>query len=479
MVAELRQRCLARIWPDGIAARMAVTVVLALLLTQMVSAAVYLTGPGETVEGVHPLLLIHRAAALVRIVEALPPAERLRVVQAFDDPVLRVEWQREKPEMGKNRHDFPFDRLRHRLQSVLGDPHRPVFIEVKRPSRLVPPSTAVLPAGMSGTMTTQRDDDHTHMGHTHIGTVRVALPLVDGSWLVFTASDERTGPFNLVRFLVWMGLIGVMIALLSLWAARRLTAPLARFAAAAERFGVEADAAPLPESGPRELRVATHAFNRMQERLRRFIDDRTRMIAAISHDLRTPLTRLRLRAETIEDPEQQRKILADLAEMQAMIEATLAFARDDARKEPRTTVDLAELLCSLCEDRVDAGLLAEYQGPTHYPFACRPVALRRALGNLIDNALAYGEVARVSLEQTDAGHVTIRIDDDGPGIPQAEWEKVFIPFYRLETSRSRDTGGTGLGLSVARTVLRGHGGDIALQNRPEGGLRVLVTLPRT
>jgi signal transduction histidine kinase len=170
-------------------------------------------------------------------------------------------------------------------------------------------------------------------------------------------------------------------------------------------------------------------------------------------------------------------MLADLDEMEAMIASTLAFARDDARKEPRVTIDLAALLQSLVDDLSDAGNTVEYAGPEHRTIGCRPVALRRAIGNLIDNALKYGGCARVALlDQHEPGHVAVRIDDDGPGIPVSEQEKVFAPFYRLERSRSRDTGGTGLGLSVARTIARAHGGDVTLLNRPDGGLSATLIL---
>jgi signal transduction histidine kinase len=295
---------------------------------------------------------------------------------------------------------------------------------------------------------------------------------------VFSSTHSPDGGFRLMRFALWMALTAAVIAGLSLWAARRLTAPLARFVTAAERLGVDGTAAPLAETGPTELRAATRAINRMQERLSRFVEDRTRMVAAIGHDLRTPLTRLRLRVEFVDDPEIQRRILSDLGEMEAMINATLAFARDDAAHEPRVAADLADLLQSLCDDRSDAGAEAPYRGPAHLTVTCRPVALRRALANLIDNAINYGGRAEVALAAlADHPTVTITINDDGPGIPEAEQEKVFLPFYRLDPSRSRDTGGTGLGLAVARTIIRGHGGDITLANRPQGGLGVTVTLP--
>jgi signal transduction histidine kinase len=255
-----------------------------------------------------------------------------------------------------------------------------------------------------------------------------------------------------------------------------VTRPLRRFAEAADRLGVDVGAPPLPVTGAREIRKASRAFNRMQERLRRFVDDRTLMLAAISHDLRTALTRLKLRAEFIPDEEQRDKAVADLDEMQAMLEATLSFARDDAEREPRTKVDLAALLRSLCDDLADSGQPVRYEGPDRLAVECRPAALKRVFANLIDNAVRYGGEALVSLGGAGDG-VEVTIADRGPGIPEEMREQVFAPFFRLETSRSRETGGSGLGLAVARTIVHGHGGDITLEDRPGGGLQVRVSLP--
>nr|CAM74129.1 ATP-binding region, ATPase-like:Histidine kinase, HAMP region:Histidine kinase A, N-terminal [Magnetospirillum gryphiswaldense MSR-1] len=209
----------------------------------------------------------------------------------------------------------------------------------------------------------------------------------------------------------------------------------------------------------------------MQDRIRRFVDDRTQMLAAISHDLRTPITRMRLRAEFVEDDEQRAKMLADLEEMEHMIAATLAFARDDATREERKPVDVADLVRDLAED---VGIA--YDGPQSLVAPARPLALKRAVANILDNARKYGGDARVNLS-CDSGLLTICVDDSGPGIAEADQEKVFAPFIRLETSRNRDTGGTGLGLAVARAAIRAHGGDIILKNRPEGGLRVILSFP--
>ncbi len=230
--------------------------------------------------------------------------------------------------------------------------------------------------------------------------------------------------------------------------------------------------------GPTEIREAADAFNQMQRRIRRFVEDRTRMLAAVSHDLRTMLTRFRLRAEYIDDDEQRAKALADLAEMQAMLDATLSFARDDASAEPRTSVDLSSLLQTLCDDLADAGQPVAYDGPHRVTLACRPAALGRALANLIDNAVKYGGEAEVGMSDG-ADEVVIRIADRGPGIADSDREKVFAPFFRIEESRSRETGGTGLGLALARNIVRGHGGDITLEDREGGGLVAHVALPRS
>jgi signal transduction histidine kinase len=205
------------------------------------------------------------------------------------------------------------------------------------------------------------------------------------------------------------------------------------------------------------------------------------MLAAIGHDLRTPITRLRLRAEFMDDDEQRRKMLADLDEMEQMISATMAFARDDAAAEPASPIDIAALCRTVVDEAADARPeLAEkitYEGPERLTARARPVALKRALANLVSNALTYGGAARLRLSTAEGGMVRLEIEDDGPGIPEAEIERVFQPFRRLEESRNRETGGTGLGLTIARNILRAHGGDVVLRNRPGGGLTAVASLP--
>lgn len=201
------------------------------------------------------------------------------------------------------------------------------------------------------------------------------------------------------------------------------------------------------------------------------------MLAAISHDLRTPITLLRLRAEYIDDEEERRKTLLTLDEMESMIASTLAFAREDAEREEPRIVDLSALTESICADMADTGRPVAFEegAPAKYP--CRPLALKRAITNLVDNAVKYGGNVRVRVLPAPTA-IEIVVDDEGPGIPEAELKEVFAPFYRLERSRSRETGGAGLGLSVARTIVHAHGGEIVLANRSEGGLRASIHLPR-
>ncbi|MBV8912391.1 MAG: HAMP domain-containing protein [Acetobacteraceae bacterium] len=309
----------------------------------------------------------------------------------------------------------------------------------------------------------------------------VAVQAPDGRWLYARTQAPARYPWHSARFLIAFALTSGTTIVAGLWAVRRLSAPLHALAIAAERLGRDVNAPPLPERGPTEVKAAAVTFNTMAARIRRFVADRTFLLTAIGHDLRTPITRLKLRAEWMEDDEQRRKMLADLDELEAMVSATLAFGRDVAGSEPPVALDLAALVRTVLDEVADARPLAadaiSYDGPEHLTVPGRPVALKRALANLVGNALAYGGKARVVLEPPQDGVVAVRVEDAGPGIPADQLERVFEPFQRLETSRNRETGGIGLGLPIVRNIVRAHGGDITLANRAEGGVRATVTLP--
>lgn len=281
------------------------------------------------------------------------------------------------------------------------------------------------------------------------------------------------GPFGLQYIMLFLALI----AMLAWLVARMATRPIRQLAQAASRLGSDIDHAPLAETGPTEIRQAAHAFNAMQGRIRRQIQHRTHMLAAITHDLQTPLTRMRLRLEKVTDAELQQKLIDDLGVMHGMVREGLDLARSMDSSEKIQALDIDSLLDSVCADAADAGQDVSLQGSTRAFVMAQPGALRRCLTNLIDNACKYGRQARVSiaLEQQ---KIAIRIRDQGPGIPDAELEAVFEPFYRLETSRSRDTGGTGLGLTIALNIAENHHGQLRLRNLAEGGLEVLLELPQ-
>jgi signal transduction histidine kinase len=326
-----------------------------------------------------------------------------------------------------------------------------------------------------------RPHDFLMEGDPSWGRILIDARMPDGNWLNFDAKIEPPTPWHSPTFLIAFLLMTAAAALLTLWAVRRLTAPVSTLARAAEQLGRDVNAPPLPEDGPTEVAKAAAAFNTMAARIRRFVSDRTEMLTAIGHDLRTPITRLKLRAEFIDDDELRRKMLLDLEELEAMVSATLAFGRDATATEPVSAIDLAELLRTVLDEagdaRPDAADALSYAGPPHLTVRARPLALKRALANLIANAVSYGGSARVRLDGPLAGTIGVAIEDAGPGIPPQELDRVFEPFHRVESSRNRETGGVGLGLPIARNILRAHGGDVTLSNRPGGGARAIVTLP--
>jgi signal transduction histidine kinase len=302
------------------------------------------------------------------------------------------------------------------------------------------------------------------------------VQLTDGSWVNF----DHPRPWNVTdepyRLLLSFAVLLCSVLLLSFLAVRRLTRPLSVLAQAADELGHDLHRPPVPERGPLEVRAAIAAFNNMQARLRDYIYERTRILTAVSHDLRTPITRLRLRAELLGDEALKAKFIHDLQEMESMTSATLAFLRGFEDREPVQSVDLMALLESLQTDSLDMGYDVKLAGEIAHPVMLRPRALRRCLDNLVTNAVRYGG-GKVTVTVEDKGvEVVIRVRDEGPGIPEAELEKVFEPYYRLETARSKEGGGTGLGLSIARNIAELHGGSLLLRNHPEGGLEAILTL---
>lgn len=393
--------------------------------------------------------LLEQIAATSRVIEAAPANLRPQLAAAASSAMLQVSWQAQRADF-----DLPNDGLRLPasrvpvLQQLLGIDRK---IEVFSPGDW--PNGSPL---------------------AHYAAV---VQLVDGSWLSFIPPERSWGLEFGVRIAIVIA-FGLIATLLVAWVAtRQLANPLQRFTRAARRFGTDLRAPPIKLEGPDEIRQAIIAFNTMQAQIQHFIAERTHMLASISHDLRAPLTRMRLRSEFMEDLDHQGKLIRDVEEMQSMINAALAFFREDTHREQTTAFDLSELLQTIVDDYRDQHLHVDFEGPAHLVYEGRPLGIKRVIVNLLENALKYAQHPGITLK-CDEYSICIEIRDDGPGIPEAALEQVFDPFFRLEASRNRDTGGVGLGLSAARAIVREQGGELTLSNRSGQGLLARVELPR-
>lgn len=484
---------MSRFLPKSLWAQLVLLLLAALTLSHLMGFLVFYDERQQAMRSVHYLELLERTASMVRVLEVTPPDTREEILLAVGSPRLRYWITRESAlPAGAGAEGVPW--LVSMLEALLPE-DRPAPVRV-----LVAEDGQDIQWGHHGAEHRRqlagtggdggKANGNNNNGRDGLGVLTgepgrratptgltLSVPLADGPWLNVT-TRYRAPPIGWA----WPSIISMLLAALAITlvaglTVRRIARPLTALAAAAEKLGRGETVAVLEESGPMEVRRTTAAFNAMQERLTRFVRDRTTMLAAISHDLRTPITALRLRAELVEEAETRDRLLEILDEMQRMTEATLAFAREEAAREDTRMVDLSALVESLCDDLAELGMETDFAGSGKAPLTCRPVSLKRAVRNLIENAVAYGRRARVALEQS-ARELCILIDDDGPGIPEEEMERVFSPFVRLEESRSRETGGIGLGMAIARSIARAHGGDITLANRPGGGLRATLRLPR-
>jgi signal transduction histidine kinase len=448
--------------PRSLFTQMVFLLVAAVLVAKLGSWTASLDEKAEAVRRTHIEEMLQRVGGTARIVSTLPPEYRGRVLTAIassntrysldDTPLLPADYH---PRDAADRAiwdklayygNAPADRVRFKTW---------IKAENAVPDLLQNPWSSLAPFDMG---------------------MKFSIQLPDGQWL--NAVNRRTVTPDVWSDMATGSVVTslIMVALVAFYIARRMSRPLRALADGADRLGRGETVPPLPnKGGPEEVQRATQAFNAMGERIRRFVDDRTRMLAAISHDLRTPITNLRLRVELLEEGETKARMLETLDELRSTVEAALAFSREEVGEEA-VFADLSTLVQSVCDDFADTGQPVFFAEAPRLPLVCRTSSLRRAVRNLVENAVAYGGVARVSMERR-GQEVEITIADDGPGIPEDEVERVFQPFVRLEVSRNRRTGGVGLGLSIARSVARGHGGDVRLYNRPEGGMDAIITLP--
>ena len=439
---------------DSLAGRLGALLVAGQLLTIAATLSVFLSGSLRGSDWNQTETAMERIVLLASLAQRLPIEVRQSVVQSTQAAGMQFDWSRdaEPPDLARN----TMTRHLARDLEALG-----VLYGVERFETGYDHASDRKPAANDNAS----------------ARVQIWIQLDDASWLACSVDRDVVGALSTERLLIALSVLGLGVSALAFWASRHAMRPLERFVAAAERLGTDIHAPSLGETGPSEIRRAASALNRMQARIGKLLEDRSLILGAISHDLRTVLTRLALRVEAIGDVAQREKGLADVAGMEAMLNASMTLARDAASVEPLVPLDIAVLLQGLCDDLIDLGHPVTYVGPSHCRFTGRPVTLRRIFTNLLQNAVDYGHEADLRLAAAPDA-LEVSISDRGEGIAPALRERVFAPFFRVDPSRNRESGGAGLGLAIARSGVRLHGGDVLLDDRTGGGLVVRVSLPR-
>lgn len=455
-----------RFLPRSLFGQIVLALVAGIVVAQLAGAWLLLDDRSRFGDRLRREYAAQRIAGIITVLDAAPAEERPRLVRALSVPPTRLTldepWQANGAEPGPEASAF--------LQRVTRELERPLPLQVLS-FRHVP-----RPERHSGGERMRPDRRARHDGPLLLLAV-TQVRLGDGTVATFRHALPQPPPDWPLRLFGLLALLAAVVALISAWAVRRLTRPLASLADAADGLARNLDQAPLEEKGPQEVQRAARSFNAMQRSLKSYLETRAQALAGVSHDLRLPLTRLRLRLEQLPENDARAAMQRDIEEMDAMVGGTLDYLRAGADTEQAVKLSLVALLEGLAEDAEAAGAKVSLHG-TAAPLTARPQALRRCLANLIDNARRYGG-GEVDVTLADgAALVEIRIEDRGTGIPAAERERVFEPYVRLEASRARHTGGTGLGLAIARAIVRAHGGEVALAGREGGGTMVIVTLPR-
>jgi len=439
-----------KLFPTSIAGQFLTLLFASLLVLHLGSIGLYHLGLEAELDVTNEQRLAERLASVKRAIAQEASARREELAHALSGGPLEIHWSERRTAPQRTGTAIDFTSLEQKLLAAA-----PELAE----NDLSITAASPLPEHASATR-----------------FLLISMRLGDGTWVDVTATrnlDPRSGLHSvaLSTTIMVLGVIAVAALLI-----RQLTRSLSALVDAANRLDPNAGGTPVPENGPSEVKALSIAFNDMQRRVKRLVDDRTQTLAAISHDLKTPLTRLRLRSEDIPDRELVQAMAADLAEMEAMLDSTLAFLRGDQIDEETKPIDLGSLLDTITSDLTDLGFDVCLDTTSPVIARGRHLALKRALWNLAENAVKYGNRARISLRERNARAV-IMIEDDGPGIPTSEKEAIFRPFYRIDDSRNRETGGVGLGLSVASSIIQSHGGELTLENRAGGGLNTIVVLP--
>jgi signal transduction histidine kinase len=451
---------------DSLRTRTVMIVLVGLIVSNVIGYLIYTQDKQDSFILQDALDMSERAAGVSRMLRDIPESWNADIVTASDSRIFRVWLGQDALFRNSNpsAEERDIEAYVRELVPRISTTQIAVWFRPELPDGIVIPGSASV-----DTRTPAKDDPGRWM---FVLSIRHDAQ----TWLNFQGNAVPAASYlptflalNLVTAVLCLGVVAI-------WLVNRITAPLNNLAHAAGRLGRDLTAKPIPETGPMEVRIAARAFNAMQARLLRQIEGRTVMLAAISHDLRTPITQIRLRTELAEETEERDKTLETLDEMNSIIGTFLDFARVSGDAEPRALVELGSLVESICDDFTDGGADVTYEGPHNLRFDCKRIAMKRALRNLIDNATTYGLRARVHLRQSDDS-VIITVEDDGPGIPPGDIETVLQPFRRLSEGKVRNSEGLGLGLSIAQTIIEDHGGTLTLVNRPQGGLLVEIRLP--
>ena len=470
-----------RLLPRSLFSRLVLVLLGGLVVAQLLSFAIHMQERGELLLQSGGMQSAQRVADIVKLLESSSPVERRKIVKVLSAPPLLVSL--DQGPIAPSGQAGPGGPASVRaalfatmIRRFLGD-QWPIDVIVAAVAPLAPAYGRGPGGAVQGPM-------HGPFGGAMHSPAQPRLSFVsqirlhDGALVTFDARQPEQKADWPYRMLLSLAVLLTAVVALSLVAVHWAIRPLNALADAADELGRNIHRPPMEESGPVEVVRAARAFNTMQARLTAYLSERTSVLAAMSHDLKTPVTRLRLRAELLGDPQLRLKFTRDLEEMEAMVAATLDFLRGSGSPEAAQPLDMTALLESLQADLSEVGSHVSIKGRPLRPYTGRPAALKRCLRNLVENAVKYGKSAFIEVDDND-DRLQILIRDQGPGIPETELKRVFEPFYRMEGSRSRDTGGTGLGLTIAKSIAELHGGRLTLENRAAGGLDARLSLPRT
>lgn len=468
-------------YPRSLFSRLVLLLLFGLVLAEAITALVLTRDRGEAIQRAAGIHSAQRIAGIVKILERMPPVQRQETVNALDAPGMHISLSI-PPQAEQNGMPISDSTLFRGVLRYYLDDDRTVYLsQVDNTARQYFNLRNGIPMQM-GRGSGMHDMMQRHMAEAGLvlpseGANLIQVELRDGQWVSFGEQLPEEMTAWPLRVILALGLVLITLALVALLAVRWIIRPLAYLADSARALGKDLQRPALTEEGPEEVRSTLRAFNTMQDQIRQFVDERSRFLAAISHDLKTPITRLRLRSGLLGDLELQAKFERDLNDMEELVQGTLEFMRDETANEQKQALDINDLLETMQIDGEEAGSKITLQGHARSAFYCHPISLRRMINNLVDNALKYGGQADIQIEDSKE-HLKISITDFGTGIPDSQMDRVFEPYARLDNSRSKETGGTGLGLTIAKNIAVAHRGTLSLRNREAGGLQVIITLPR-